>query len=96
MKFRFLPAADRDLDRLYAFLAEQNLEAAHRAMLAIDNALNLLTQNPKLGLLVRKDREDRQLLIPFGNSAYVIRYRLDEARDTLFVVRVWHGREQRL
>jgi hypothetical protein len=38
---------------------------------------------------------DRQLVIPFGNSAYILRYRLDEAQDALFVVRTWHGREQR-
>ena len=96
MKFRFLPAADRDLDRLYSFLAERNLEAARGAALAIDRALGLLVQNPRLGVIVREGLGDRQLTIPFGNSAYILRYRLDEARDALIVVRIWHGREQRL
>ncbi len=38
---------------------------------------------------------DRQLFIPFGNSAYILRYRLDEEQERLFVVRIWHGREER-
>jgi plasmid stabilization system protein ParE len=37
----------------------------------------------------------RQLAVPFGRSAYVIRYRVDHARSTVVIVRIWHGREQR-
>ena len=37
----------------------------------------------------------RQLLAPFGKSAYVLRYRLDTQLENLVVVRVWHGREDR-
>ncbi|OWV80272.1 hypothetical protein ATY77_26000 [Rhizobium sp. R634] len=41
-------------------------------------------------------RNYRQLFVPFGKSAYVLRYRIHEEADTLVVVRVWHGREQRV
>ncbi|WP_442793023.1 type II toxin-antitoxin system RelE/ParE family toxin [Rhizobium sp. SL86] len=54
-----------------------------------------LQDNPKLGADVEGRPGDRQLFIPFGNSAYVLRCRLDEARDILIVVRIWHGRESR-
>lgn len=95
MKVRFLPEADQDIDRLYRFLAGRNSSAARKAMLAIDNAIDRLQENPHIGAVMRERTGDRQLFIPFGNSAYVLRYRLDEARDVLIVVRVWHGRESR-
>ncbi|MGF9692002.1 type II toxin-antitoxin system RelE/ParE family toxin [Rhizobium sp. 0TCS1.26] len=69
MKIRFLPEADQDIDRLYSFLARQNSSAARKAMLAIDNAIDRLQQNPHIGALMRERTGDRQLFIPFGNSA---------------------------
>jgi len=39
--------------------------------------------------------EYRQLFVPFGKSSYVLRYRIHTEEDTLVVVRVWHGRENR-
>jgi plasmid stabilization system protein ParE len=36
----------------------------------------------------------RELFIPFGASAYVLRY-MQEDKDTVVVVRVWHSREIR-
>lgn len=95
MKVRFLPEADQDIDRLYSFLAGRNSSAAQKAMLAIDNAIDRVQHNPYIGAVMRERTGDRQFFIPFGNSAYVLRYRLDEARDTLIVVRIWHGRESR-
>jgi plasmid stabilization system protein ParE len=37
----------------------------------------------------------RELIVPFGDGAYVIRYRLDQRRDTIVITRLWHGREHR-
>jgi plasmid stabilization system protein ParE len=95
VKVRFLPEADQDIDRLYSFLAGRNSSAARKAMLAIDNAIDRLQESPHIGTVMRERTGDRQVFIPFGNSAYVLRYRLDEVLDTLIVVRVWHGRESR-
>jgi plasmid stabilization system protein ParE len=95
VKVRFLPETDQDIDRLYSFLAGRNASAARKAMLAIDIAIDRLQQNPHIGAVMRERTGDRQLSIPFGHGAYVLRYRLDEAQDTLIVVRVWHGRESR-
>jgi plasmid stabilization system protein ParE len=39
--------------------------------------------------------EYRELIVPFGRGAYVVRYRIHLERDTVVVVRIWHGREQR-
>lgn len=65
-------------------------------MMAIKSGFLRLQENPRLGLVFDARPTDRQLFIPFGQSAYILRYRLDEANDTLIVVRIWHGREQRL
>jgi plasmid stabilization system protein ParE len=35
----------------------------------------------------------RELILPFGASAYVIRYRT--ADQTIVIIRVWHGHEDR-
>jgi plasmid stabilization system protein ParE len=37
----------------------------------------------------------RELIVPFCRGAYVIRYRIDHDRNTLVIVRIWHGRELR-
>jgi plasmid stabilization system protein ParE len=95
VRVRFLPEADHDVDRLYGFLAGRNPSAARKAMLAIDQALLRLQENPYLGVLVRERAGDRQLSIQFGSGGYVLRYRLDEAQHTFVVVRIWHGRGER-
>jgi plasmid stabilization system protein ParE len=33
--------------------------------------------------------------VPFGKGAYILRYRVEEAKDAIFVVRIWHSRERR-
>lgn len=91
MKRLFLPAADRDIDRLYAFLVGNNPRAAEKAMLAMGRGLFLIEENPFIGVPVGKDATERHLYIPFGKNAYVLRYRIEE--DTIIVIRAWHGRE---
>jgi plasmid stabilization system protein ParE len=38
----------------------------------------------------------RELIVPFGSGAYVIRYRVDRERNAVVIARVWHGRERRI
>ncbi len=93
MKFVFLPEAVEDIDRLYDFLLPKNPATAEKAMLAIDAGLDLLQQNPQAGIEMEGRPKYRQLIVPFGKSAYVLRYRIHG--DRLVIVRVWHGRENR-
>jgi plasmid stabilization system protein ParE len=37
----------------------------------------------------------RELIVPFGRSAYVVRYAPLTEREEIVVLRIWHGREQR-
>ena len=95
MKFVFLPEADQDIERLYDFLIDKNPLAAQKAMLAIDEGIRMLLDNPYMGVDMQDRPDYQELFIPFGRNAYVLRYRIDTRNDTLVVVRVWHGREQR-
>ena len=95
MKLVFLPEAVEDIDRLYDFLIEKNPVSAQKAMLAIDEGIRLLSDNPAIGVPMDDRPHYHQLFIPFGKSAYVLRYRIHIETDTLAVVRVWHGKEHR-
>lgn len=96
MKLVFLPEALDDIDRLYKFLIDAgNPLAAQKAMLALDEGVQMLQESPHLGVEMEHDPAYRQLYIPFGKRAYVLRHRIDTENDTLVVVRVWHSREQR-
>ena len=95
MKLEVLPEALADIDRLYDFLVAENPLAAQKAMLAIEEGLVLLEENPQLGSPMAQNPSYRQLFVRFGKSAYVLRYRLAASPDRLFVVRIWHGRERR-
>ncbi len=89
---RWAPGAVADLARLRAFLGDKSTAAAARAAQRIREAAELLRAQPELGQAVEGE-VFRDLLAPFGGGAFVLRYRIDE--DAVFVVRVWHGREER-
>lgn len=96
MKLVFLPEALDDIDRLFRFLIDTGTpSAAQKAMIAIEEAVQMLRDNPLLGVPMEHDPAYRQLFIPFGKRAYVLRHRIDKETDTLVVVRVWHSRELR-
>ncbi|MCE7028511.1 type II toxin-antitoxin system RelE/ParE family toxin [Jiella avicenniae] len=95
MKFVFLPEAVEDIERLHDFLLARSPLAAEKAMLAIDDGIRRLLENPRAGIGMDVRPDYRQLFVRFGKSAYVLRYRIDEESETLVVVRVWHGREDR-
>ncbi len=95
MKLVFLPEAVGDIDRLYNFLMPKNPIAAQKAMLAIDEGLAMLQENPFMGPKMDANSDYRELFVPFGKSSYILRYRIHQEKNALVVVRVWHGREDR-
>jgi plasmid stabilization system protein ParE len=91
MKLIVSGAAAADLVRLQAFLGDKNDQAAQRAAAALAAAMQLLTFPERgrpsdiAGL--------RELIVPFGRSAYVFRYKVAAQGDAVVILRVWHGRE---
>jgi plasmid stabilization system protein ParE len=82
-----------DITRLYDFLYKKNEEAAAKAAQVILRGSSLLEESPRLGRPMADGTGRRELLIPFGAGFYVIRYFL--TTETVVIVRVWHGREDR-
>jgi plasmid stabilization system protein ParE len=85
-------AAQSDLERLQAFLRDKNPTAARRAAAALDAAMRSLDAFPQRGLLCGSPGV-RELIVPFGRSAYVLRYALLPLSDEIVILRIWHGRE---
>lgn len=82
-----------DIDRLYDFLFNKNEEAATKAAQVILRGSSLLEKSPRLGRPMADGTGRRELFIPFGSGFYVLRYFLTS--DTVVIVRIWHGREDR-
>jgi plasmid stabilization system protein ParE len=91
MRIEWLETAIFDLQRLREFIRQHNQEAAQRAFRTIRAAVTPLETNPRIGKPVEDLPDYHDLIIPFGASGYVLRYRLQG--DTVFIIAVKHGRE---
>ncbi|QSJ14179.1 type II toxin-antitoxin system RelE/ParE family toxin [Nostoc sp. UHCC 0702] len=89
MKLQFSNSAVQDLVRLREFIAQNNPQAAERVSLRLRQAIGKLVLYPDIGRPVLELENVRELFA--GN--YVVRYLREE--DTIFVLRVWHGKEFR-
>jgi toxin ParE1/3/4 len=85
-------AADRDLDRLAAFLVPMSERAARARSKQIREKLRSLAETPFIGRQ-GPDPNMRELVMRFGKSTYVARYRVTD--DAIVVLRIWHGLEDR-
>jgi plasmid stabilization system protein ParE len=92
LTLQWSPAAVADVQRIRAFIEPHNAPAARHAAASLKQAANTLLRHPGIGKRV-DGREDRELLVPFGQRGYVIRYRL--AGDAIVILRIWHGLEDR-
>jgi plasmid stabilization system protein ParE len=90
----FSSGALSDIDRVRNFLEVRHPQAAVRAMRAIWTALERVENTPQIGQPT-KDRSIRQIVVRFGRHGYVVRYKVLSPDDTIFVTRIWHGRESR-
>lgn len=93
MKLRWLPSAFQDIERLYEFLLEKDSNAAANAMEMILEGSEQLLEMPELGRPMSDETSRRELYLPFGSAAYVLRYKLDG--DVVVIIRVWYSRKQR-
>jgi len=93
MNIIWLPEARDDIQRLYDFLLERDSEAAERAVRAVQLGSKSLLEYPRAGRPLDDETGRRELFVPFGAGAYVIRYLILD--DRIVVIRVWHSREKR-
>jgi plasmid stabilization system protein ParE len=85
--FVLTPLAARDLDDIWSYLADDNLEVADRVLLALEKAMNKLAKRPGIGHL-REDLADRRHRF-FLVYSYLIVYRPET--KPLQVLRVVHA-----
>ena len=89
---KWTPQALADVQRLHRFLADKNPGAAIRAVQTIREGVRILASQPRIGHPADDlDAEYREWLIPFGQSGYLVLYRIDAGAVILLAVR--HGRE---
>ncbi len=82
------PAALLDVKRLHDFLKIKDLDAAKRAVKAIRQGVKVLEKQSGVGRPVEEmDDEFRDWIIDFGDSGYVVRYRVGQRFVTVLAVR---------
>ena len=91
MKVKWTGRALSDLARLHDFLAPVNRRAAARVVQALTNAPARLVDHPRIGERLDEfdPREVRRILV----GRYEMRYEIRDA--TIYVLRLWHTREDR-
>ena len=88
----WLEPVTRGLERIYLFLAEKDEEAARAAIRAIREKAILLENFPNAGRPADDlEPEQRELLVPFGESGYVLLYRIE--KDMVYILAIRHQRE---
>ena len=86
------PPALLGIQRSYRFLAENNKDAASRAVKAIRAGARLVSQHPEIGRPAEEmDPEYREWLVDFGDSGYVMLYRFDV--EVIAILSVKHQKE---
>ncbi|MBI3296972.1 MAG: type II toxin-antitoxin system RelE/ParE family toxin [Elusimicrobia bacterium] len=91
MKLKWTSKAQGDLARLHAFLAKANPTAASRLVRSLVAASTRLLAAPRIGERLDEfhPREVRRIIV----AHYEVRYEIQA--ETLFVLRIWHARENR-
>ena len=85
-------AALRDVQRLYRFLAVKEPKVATRAAKAIRDDVRIIEKQPNIGRPVEgMDLEFREWIVRFGDSGYVVLYRVED--DLAIILAVRHQKE---
>ena len=91
---RYTRGAKNDLVRLYAFLVEQDIEAARNALASIRKGIEFLQEFP---FTCRKATPDnpllREMIISSGTRGYVVLFEIEDNK-TVTILAVRHQREE--
>jgi plasmid stabilization system protein ParE len=75
--------------REFDLLIETSPSTAAAALRAIRGGAARLVEHPRIGRRMDDETERRELVLPFGVGAYVVRYRIEH--ETIVILRVRHG-----
>jgi len=82
------------MGRLRRFLEPHGAALSESAIDTLFVAARSLADQPERGRPAARPGY-RELVVPFGAGAYIIRYRIDPRRNAVMITRLWHGRERR-
>jgi len=92
-RLQIAPGAQTDLERLFDFLAENDLAAAQRARAAIEKAYGFIEAFPFAGRKADAGNPFlREAVISFGNAGYVALFEVDDD-ETVTILAFRHQRE---
>ena len=83
------PDASADLDEIWEYIAQDNIDAADRVLADIHTVLRTLAASPHIGHR-RPDLTARQLRFHVARDQYLIAYAPD--KNPLWVLGILHGR----
>lgn len=90
-RVEWLPEAAKDVERLHAFLELKNKRAASNAVKCILDGINILKNSPNIGRPMDDETGRRELFLPYGAGAYVLRYKT--TNEVVVIIRAWHSKE---
>ena len=91
MKVILSPRAELDFEAQVRWLSLHSPTAGRTAALRIVEVIDLLSDFPHIGMVVRGEVREKQ--VQFGRDGFVIRYR--QSGGTLVVLRIFHSRQGR-
>ncbi|VVP69577.1 hypothetical protein PS918_00968 [Pseudomonas fluorescens] len=91
MELKWTNKALSDISRLYEFLASVNQPAAARTVQQLTAALVMLLSNPRMGERLEEFEPRNVRRIQIGH--YEMRYEI--VGSTVYLLRLWHTREDR-
>ncbi|MGH8290290.1 MAG: type II toxin-antitoxin system RelE/ParE family toxin [Steroidobacteraceae bacterium] len=80
-----------DFERLFDFIATEDLQRAREQILSVRKALELLADHPLLGRASEEGR--RELILSRGRYGYIAKYRWLPAEDIVLILAVRHQLE---
>jgi len=93
MKISYSPESIGDLIRLRKFIEIENPQSAQKIALSLNEGISQLKSFPFLGIeaeLAPEPEKIRDLII--GN--YIVRYLIHS--EQIYILRIWHHKEERL
>lgn len=85
--------SQEDLKRFYEFLVKKDKSVALRAIRTIRAAIKEIKKMPEAYRPVEELQHHRELVIEFGASGYVARYRYEKG-GKIYIVRIKHQLEE--
>lgn len=94
-RLRYTPEATQDLVRFSEFFLPTAPEAASNAVMAILEAIDILTETPMIGRPYEITGESgyQELVIPFGKNGYVALYQYDPQAEVVDILAIRSQRE---